>query len=100
MKIRVLGPLASVAGALLVLALFGAMHLLGWRADTCIISGTVPGSGAAADAAVLRGLLYAGAYFGAVVVAPLLIIAAGLQAGWSWLASRRTLTGSASTPRS
>jgi len=94
MKLRVLSPVAWVAGALLVVALFGAMHLLGWRADTCIISGTVPGSGAAGDAAVLRGLLYAATYFCAVSVAPILVIAAGLRAAMSRLVERRPIRSS------
>lgn len=64
-----------VVAALLVLA-WAMAHGLGWRDDTRIISGTgVPSGGA-----VLRGVAYAVSYFAAVVVAPILVIAAGLRA--------------------
>jgi hypothetical protein len=89
MMAGLLRPTRWVACALLIGALFAVMHLLGWRADTCIISGTVAGSGIARDLAVVRGLLYIVTYFCAITVAPILIIGAGLLAGISRLAAGR-----------
>ncbi|MEX0775426.1 MAG: hypothetical protein WD042_06895 [Phycisphaeraceae bacterium] len=67
-----------VARAVLLLAIFALLHLLGWRADTAIISGTLPAPGVAGELAILRGLLYVLSYFAAVLVAPILLIAAVL----------------------
>ena len=63
--------------ALLFLALFGVFHLSGWREDTSILSGTFRDHNACLAAA--RGVLYALSYFAAVVVSPILILAAGLD---------------------
>jgi len=73
-----------VVAALLVVA-WAMAHGLGWRDDTRIISGTgVPSGGA-----VLRGVAYAASYFAGVVVAPILVIAAGLRAAGSRIAGGR-----------
>ena len=66
---------AWLAIAFLLLAVFGALHLLGWRDDTAIISGT-----AANPNSTLRGLLYGMSYFLAVRVSPILILGAGISA--------------------
>ncbi len=52
-------------------------HALGWRAYTCVLSGSLP-AGATEEAAVVCGGLYALSYFAAVVAAPILFVAAGL----------------------
>ena len=54
---------------------------LGWREATTMLTGTIPPKASAA-ATMLKALLYMGSYFGAVVLAPILIIGAGLQ--WFW----------------
>jgi hypothetical protein len=74
-----LSPLGWVLRAGMVLAAFTVFHVLGWRDDMRIISGTsLPAS--AADAVVIRGLLYGASYFAAVVLCPILILAAGIPA--------------------
>ena len=78
-----------IVGAGSMVALFVALHVLGWRDDTRIISGTAAGPGLDSALTALRGVLYALAYFGAVILAPILIIAAGLLAGFSRLVGRR-----------
>jgi NADH:ubiquinone oxidoreductase subunit 6 (subunit J) len=64
--------------AIVVLALFGLFHLLGWRDDTAIISGTSISPDR--NAAALRGVLYALTYFLAVIVSPILLLAAMISA--------------------
>ena len=67
-----------VGTAVLLLALFGTLHRLGWRDDTAILSGTSSPTGGRAMA--IRGVLYALSYFSAVVVAPILLLGAGIDA--------------------
>lgn len=54
----------------------GAMELAGWRAHTSIISGTIP----AEPQQTLYGLIYAGTWFAAVTLAPILAGGAALSA--------------------
>jgi Zn-dependent protease with chaperone function len=71
-------PGAWLGWAALLLAIFGLLHLLGWRDDTSILSGTLaPGGG---DAMIVRGVLYVIAWFAATLVSPILILAAILYA--------------------
>ena len=71
-----LSPAGSVAHAVLILGVFATLHLLGWRDDTRILSGTsLPSSGA-----VFRGFLYSAAYFAAVILSPILLLAGAIQA--------------------
>ena len=72
---------------MLLAAVFGVFHLLGWRDDTAILSGTFDGHDA--RLAALRGMLYATFYFAAVVASPVLILAAGLELVLSRLLRRR-----------
>lgn len=75
-----LSPRGWLLRAAALLALFGAMHLLGWRDDTRILSGTATPGVAGAGASILRGIAYGLAYFAAVLVCPILILAAGAYA--------------------
>jgi hypothetical protein len=70
---RLLAPRTWVALALGLLGALAVFHLLGWRDDTRFISGSAP-----VNFTVVRGLLYALAYFGAVVASPILLLAASL----------------------
>jgi hypothetical protein len=69
-------PLIWLATAVALAIVFGVFHLLGWRDDTRIISGTVAASG---DDAILRGTGYAAAYFAAVLLSPILALGALFQ---------------------
>ena len=73
-----------VRAAVLLLTVFGLFHLLGWRDDTAIISGTFDDHNARLTA--IKGVLYAASYFAAVVVSPIMILAAAAD-----LALSRTL---------
>jgi hypothetical protein len=66
-----------VRAAVIVLAWL-LMHLLGWRDDTRIISGTSLPNDFAGVLGAFRGVAYLLAYFAAVVVAPTLVIGAGI----------------------
>jgi hypothetical protein len=75
-------PLGFVARALLLVVLFAACELAGWREHTTFISGTATSAGAGVNASVTRGLIYMFAYFGFVLAAPILVIAAFLALVW------------------
>jgi hypothetical protein len=75
-------PLGFVARALLLAVLFGACEVAGWREHTTFISGTPMSAGAGINASATRGLIYMFAYFGFVLAAPILLIAAFLVFVW------------------
>lgn len=59
------------------IAAFVVMHALGMRDDVSVLSGTAPALDGATPAS---GLAYAAAWFAAVVVSPILVLAALLDA--------------------
>ena len=81
-----LRPAGWLGSAVLFLTVFAVLHFLGWRDDTSFLTGTVPTKGA--DAMVLRGMLYSVAYLAAVIVSPILILAASLRMVLERLLSR------------
>jgi hypothetical protein len=75
---------AMVSWAAAILITFAILHALGWREFTSVISGTIP-RGASSMEASVKALAYMAAYFGAVLVAPILIIAAAIRLGLEWV---------------
>jgi TRAP-type C4-dicarboxylate transport system permease small subunit len=73
-------PVGLVLHGLLFLGLFLACHLAGWRDCTTILSGTSPTGDIADKSAQLRGILYVLTWFGALLLTPIFLIAAGLVA--------------------
>lgn len=71
---------AMISWALAIVAVFAILNALGWREFTSVTSGTIP-RGATAMEASVKALAYMAAYFGSVLVAPVLIIAAGIRFG-------------------
>ena len=73
-------PLFSPPGlavrALLLVVAFGLCELAGWREHTTFISGTVTSADMGINASATFGLIYMLAYFGFVLAAPILMIAA------------------------
>jgi len=63
------------AAAALLAAVFVGCHALGLREEVSVLSGTSPGS----EAAAICGIAYVVAWMGAVVVAPILALAALIQ---------------------
>ena len=76
-----------VTPAIFLASCFLALHAFGLREDASVLSGTVPSNSFAGVA----GLLYVAAWFCAVVVAPILAIAAVVRAGLR-LGFRRVLS--------
>jgi hypothetical protein len=71
-------PVGFLAIALIIAAAHYAMETHGWREYVCVLSGT-PHTASGYRTAWIRGGIYAIAYFAAVLVAPVLVIAAGLR---------------------
>ena len=82
--------------ALALVAFFLFLHLTGTRDDTAILSGTASQNGASAG---LLGVLYILAWFGAIVLAPILVLATGLDRGLGWIGRRRAAPGDGSARR-
>jgi len=71
-----LSPRGFVARALLLAALFAVCEIAGWREHTTFVSGTATSVDSAVGTSVVLGLTYMLAYFGFVLAAPVLVIAA------------------------
>lgn len=75
-----LSPTGLVAWALVLVALAVALHWAGWREHTTFLSGTAAGEFSLGET-VSRGTAYLAAYMAAVVVAPILLLAALILRG-------------------
>jgi len=80
-----LSPLGFMMRALLLAVIFAFCELAGWREHTTFISGTVVSADAGINSSVTFGLIYMLAYFGFVLVAPILLLAAGILSLWQRL---------------
>ena len=69
--------------ALLIAVIFVICHLLGWRELTTFLSGTSAGAGTGVGASAVLGLLYMAAYFGLVLLTPVLLLASLLLLAWN-----------------
>jgi SNF family Na+-dependent transporter len=76
----IVGRRALVFWATVIVIAFGIVHLLGWREFTTVLSGTIPKENSEAEAA-FKGLAYMAAYFAAVLVAPICLLAIGISYG-------------------
>lgn len=81
MKVPTLSPAGLTLWAGLILAVYAVLHLLGWREAATILTGTIP-NGTTAEAAGLKAVLYLAAYFAAVLIVPILVLASILSALW------------------
>ena len=76
-------PRGLLLRAVLAVLIFAACHALGWREYTTLLSGTAyAGSWARCQALCA---VYLVSYFMALLGAPILLLAAGLLAGWERL---------------
>ena len=91
LKRFVSAPLLTPAGlagrALLIVTLFIVCHLLGWREHTTFLSGTSADAGTGMGASAVLGLIYIAAYFGLVLLAPILLLASLFLLAWDSLAT-------------
>ena len=81
-KADFLSPKDLLQRAALILMLFAIAHLAGLREFTTIISGTLAEPSLGVEMCALLGFGYMALYFGAVVLVPILVIAAGLLFVW------------------
>lgn len=72
----ILGPRALLFWATVIVIGFGIVHVLGWREYTTVLSGTIPSGNSEAEAG-FKALAYMMAYFSAVLLSPIFLIAAG-----------------------
>lgn len=78
-------------GVLMLLA-FGVLHLMGLREFTSVLNGTIGTVDMNPDNAALLGILYVLFYLGAILLAPILFIAAGLLVLWKRILRKRIVT--------
>ncbi len=81
-------PRGFLLRALLLAIFFGAVHAAGWREHTTFLSGTAVSTDTSLNVSVVFGLIYMIAYFGFVLITPILILAAGILIGVSALRNR------------
>ncbi len=88
-------PLLSASGfisrALLFTILFALCEFAGWREHTTFISGTTTSVDMDSSSSVTLGVIYILAYFGFVLVAPALFLAATILVLWQRYSPRTSL---------
>jgi len=73
-----LSPGGLLVRAALITMFFAACHFAGWREHTTFLSGTPASGGGSVITSALLGVVYMAGYFGFVLLAPILVLAAGL----------------------
>lgn len=86
-RLKPLSPAGLVARAGLLAAFYLVCKISGLRGYTTFLSGT--SQSATWSGTVFGGVTYLAAYFGAVLGAPVLLLTAGLLAGWRRLRAGR-----------
>lgn len=80
-------PRGLVLRALYLALLFGIVHLLGLREYTTFLSGT-PARQTSLTLTAILGSIYALTYLAAILIAPILVIAAGILKLWQYFRER------------
>jgi hypothetical protein len=92
-KAKAFSPEGFLLRALLIVVLFGASELLGFREYTTFLSGTSGDVSLSWRTASLLGLIHLLLYVASILLAPILVIAAGLLAAWNrWKRQREART--------
>ncbi len=86
-------PQRFVLRAAIIAVGFALCHLLGWREHTTFLTGTSSAAGTGLNTSAALGTIYMVAYFGFVLLAPILLLAAGILFVWE----RFTATDKAGT---
>ena len=81
-----------VARAIALMVLFLIVHLAGLREYTAFLSGTAANPAIGMQTSAFYGMAYIVFYVGAIVAAPILVIAAGILVGWQKFRERRRVT--------
>lgn len=93
-----LTPAGLCVWAGLAAFVLGAVHLMGWREQVTVLSGTLP-AGTILVAAQFKAMVYLVAWFGTVVAAPVLLFAAGLLRLWNRRGTSPTEAAAGSSAR-
>jgi hypothetical protein len=88
-RAELFSPAGFVQRALVISALFLLVHLAGLREYTSILNGTVGPDSAGWAGSAFLGMTYIILYLAFVILAPMLILAAGLLAVWQRLIRRK-----------
>ncbi len=70
----VLSPAGMITRGLLLLAVYGLLHAIGYRDYTCVFTGTSPTGNPGDQTAILIGFIYLCLHFASVLIAPTLIL--------------------------
>lgn len=81
-------PFGLTIRALVIVLSFLVFHSLGWRDHTTFISGSQVGVDTERGISILIGVAYMTAYFGAVLVSPILLLAALVLKLWNAIVSK------------
>jgi hypothetical protein len=81
-------PAAFVVRAVLLVALFGASELFGWRDYTTFLTGTSANLNVTWRTAATLGMIHLLLYFTCLLLAPICLIMAGLLVLWQRWAGR------------
>jgi hypothetical protein len=88
-----LSPKDFVRHAVLVLLIFGVAHLAGLREFTSVLNGTTGAVGMDMETATLLGASYVLVYLAAILLMPILLIAAAFVAVWQKIRARKQPPG-------
>jgi hypothetical protein len=89
-KAPLFSPRGFTARAALIALLFALCHLLGLREHTSFISGTPTSADTSLQTSAILGVIYMVSYFSFVLLTPIFLIAAAIQAQLERLLSRST----------
>ena len=78
-------PGGFLGWAALITLTFCICHVLGWRAHTTFLTGTPSEAGTDLITSAMLGTAYMAAYFGFVLLAPVLLLAAAILLAWQHL---------------
>ncbi|MDB6108849.1 MAG: hypothetical protein JWR69_599 [Pedosphaera sp.] len=77
-----ISPHSFLSVAVTLSVFFMLVHLVGFREHTAFLSGTTGAVGVGTRLSTFYGVIYILLYLGCVVIAPILVLAAGMLAFW------------------
>ena len=89
-KAPLLSPKGMIIRGILIAIVFAVCHALGLREHTSFLSGTSASIETSLNTSAILGVTYIASYFGFVILTPILLIAAGIQALLNLHLRRRT----------
>ncbi len=89
LRIRTFTPVGFLCWAGLLVFLYGVCEFAGWREHTTFLTGTAASETDSLQMSGQRGVIYMMTYFGFVLVAPILVLAAGIFGLFGWRLRRQ-----------